>query len=246
MSSRALVLLAVLLAGCAGSPPPPPPPPPPRVDPAPLFAEALAAREGGELERARSRLEAAVAADPRWDLPRLELAELLLDEGRDRARAEALLAAPAREENPRLHRLRGVERELAGDDAAAADHYASALALRADPELRFRRALVLDRLGRADEAVAELERVRAERPGDLAPLARLADLYERLDRLEDAERLLAREANQMPPRVNAWLRLLRFYERTGQDEKARAAELRIRALEAPPARELRPLAPSRR
>jgi tetratricopeptide (TPR) repeat protein len=245
MPRRVLLPVAVLLAACAGAPPPRPPPPP-RVDPAPRFTEALEARETGDLERARARLEAAVAADPGWDLPRLALAELLLDDGRERSRAEALLAAPARDDNPRLHRLRGAERELAGDDAAAAEHYAAALALRHDPELRFRRALVLDRLGRAEEAVAELERVRAERPDDLAPLARLADLYERVGQLEDAERLLAGEANGTAPRAGAWLRLARFYGRIGQPEKARAAELRARELDAPPARELRPLGPSRR
>ncbi|HYG69679.1 MAG TPA: tetratricopeptide repeat protein [Anaeromyxobacteraceae bacterium] len=246
MSRRFPLALAALLSACSGAPPrPPAPPPPPRVDPAPLLAEAIAARGAGDAGRARERLEAAIAADPGWDLPRLELAELLLEGAVDPAPAEALLAAPAREDNPRLWRVRGAARELAGDAAAAADHYRAALALRDDVELRLHRALLLDGLGRLDEAAAELERVRVERPDDLAPLARLADVYERTGRLAEAEQLLVGDANAAPPRPEAWLRLARFYGRIGQAAKAADAEKRARDGDAP-RRRLRSLAPSRR
>jgi predicted Zn-dependent protease len=243
MTRRVLLSVAALLAACAGSPPRPPPPP--RIDPAPLLAEAIAARADGDLGRARERLEAAVAADPGWDLPRLELADLLLAEGSDPARAETLLAPPAREDNPRLHRLRGAARELAGDDGAAAERYGAALALRDDAELRLRRAILLDRLGRLDESAEELERVRVERPDDLAPVARLADVYERLGRLGEAEQLLLGEANATPQRPGAWLRLARFYGRIGEPGKAAGAEKRAQEGDAVE-RRLRPLAPSRR
>ncbi|HSN90247.1 MAG TPA: tetratricopeptide repeat protein [Anaeromyxobacteraceae bacterium] len=244
MRRHLLVLLLVVVLACASPstarvPPAGPPEPPPEV----MMGEARAARESGDLPLARAILERAVRAAPDWDLPRLDLAELLLLEGKDLPQVRTLLEGPVRPENPRGHVLRGQLAELEGDDLAAAAAYAQALLLRADPDVRIRRAFVLERLGRADDAIAELERLRAERADDAAARARLAGLYERAGRLAQAERELEALAAGSG-RPGPWRDLAEFHARNGDAAKARWAEANARALEGREERALRPLLPS--
>ena len=145
-----LLVLAGCAAACAAAPPPPPPPPPRALAPPP-----------------------ALPSLPPSDDERLDEASRLLADGVRLERAGLLLAAvapgPARRDL-----LLGQLAELTGDDAGAVAAYQRVLAQGDDEEVRLRRALVLERLGRGAEAEADLHRLRAA-----APRAPDADAEER-------------------------------------------------------------------
>ena len=132
--TRRLALAALLLAGCATAPPPPPPPPRAvavQPPPPPPPSEA-------ELLAEASRLVA--------DGVRLERAAALL--------AAVSPAAPGRD------LLAGQLAELRGDDAGAVAAYDRVLARAPDEEVRLRRALALERLGRGAEVASDLRALR--------------------------------------------------------------------------------------
>jgi predicted Zn-dependent protease len=224
------------------------PAPPPAATPSPeiLLARARALREEGDVAGAQERLEAAYAAAPAAADVRLELADLLVSEGRDLERAGALLAAIPLQDGVRPNLVAGRLAELRGDDGATVEAYARALSLADDPDVRLRRALALERLGRGDEAIAELERVRASRPGDAAVSARLAERYEAAGRLGEAEAELRAAAEAQPDRAAGWERLARFYARAGRTAKMKDALAKARQAGARSERPLRPLLPSSR
>jgi predicted Zn-dependent protease len=212
-----------------------------------LLARARVLRAEGDAPGARARLEAAFQDAPWNDEIRLELAELLLADGRELDRVAALLDGLREPERSRRGILLSAElSELRGDDAAAADGYARALAITSDPDLRLRRALALERLGRGDEALRELEQAKQERPDDPAIRARLGDRYEAAGLLADAEAELVAAAQAAPDRPVGWDRLAGFYGRIGRPEKARAAAARARELVGVKDRALRPLLRSSR
>lgn len=211
-----------------------------------LLARARALRAEGDLEGARARLEAAHQASPAADDVRVELADVLVADGRELDRAAELLAGVQGPGDARLHLVTARLAEVRGDDAGAEASYAVALAVEPDPDVRLRRALALERLTRYDEATAELELVRADRPDDVLARARLADRYEAAGRLREAEAELVRAAEAQPDRAAGWERLARFYERAGRGADARAAQARARAAAGRDERGLRPLLPSRR
>ncbi len=92
-----------------------------------------------------------------------ELGDLLVADETDLDRAGAmLLAIPAG--HPGRDAALGRLAELRGDPETAQAAYARHLAVADDPEIRLRRALALERLGRDAEAIAELERLRAADP----------------------------------------------------------------------------------
>jgi len=132
---------AALAAACATTPPPPPPAPvaapAPPPGPPPLPAGAAA----------------------------LEEAARLLADGEDLPMVARLLEA-AGDEDPRRDLLAGQLAELTGDDAAAEAAYARFLARVDDDEVRLRRALALERLGRGDEVREDLARLRPARRAD--------------------------------------------------------------------------------
>lgn len=189
--------------------------------------------------------ERVIRAEPNAFDARLELVEVLLQQSIDLGRAATLLdeARSLRAYDVQVDRLRAWLDELRGDPAAAADDYARVLAASPDPEIRLRRAGLLLRLNRIDEAVAEYEKVAAERPADRGTRATLADIYEHRGLLADAERMLLEIERLAPGELAPLRRLAVFYRRTSQVTKAIEVEDRIRALENPP-RVLRPLRPS--
>jgi predicted Zn-dependent protease len=230
---------------------PPPQAPPAEVAPSQprpdvLVARARVLRAEGDVAGAQARLELALVVAPGDDDARIELADLLVADGRDLSRAEELLAGVVGPPTPRLHLVVARLAEARGDDGRAAAEYALALAEGDDPDARLRLALALERLGRLDEATAELERVRAARPDDLVARARLAERYEAAGRLDEAEAELRSLAEEDPERAAGWDRLARFYQRIGREKDARAAAERARTAAARPERDLRPLLPSRR
>jgi hypothetical protein len=137
--TRRLLPVLLLLAGCAAAPPAPPPPPPRALAPAPL------------------------PALPPSDDERLDEAARLLGDGVRLERASLLLASVA-PGPPRRELLVGQLAELTGDDTGAVAAYERVLAGGDDDEVRLRRALALERLGRGAEAEADLHRLRAAAP----------------------------------------------------------------------------------
>ncbi len=251
---RAALLSAVLAlaAACAGAPRAPPPPPagpmlgPPAPDPAVLLREARALRAAGAFDDSRAWLGAALAAAPS-DALRLELADLLLADGREPERVAALLGEVRDRGGDVRYDLDVAQlAELRGDDAAASDAYRRALAACDDADVRTRRALALARQGRRAEAVDELERVRVLRPDEPSVHEGLAEAYEADARIADAERAWTAAAEAAPDRAAGWSRLARFYERVGRADAARRADERARALSGRTDRTLRPLLKSRR
>lgn len=252
MSRRAaaLPLAAALLAACGTSKPAVREPThevsrrAPRPDV--LLARARALRAEGDLAGARERLEAALVVAPDSDEARVALADLLVHDGRELDRAALLLQGVFGREGRELALVEARLAELRGEDAAADAAYARALRAGDDPAVRLSRALVLERLGRSGEAIAELERVREASPEALFVGGRLAELYESAGRLAEAEAELVRAAEAQPERAASWERLARFYERTGREDQARAAGARARETAPRSSRALRPLLPSRR
>ncbi len=248
MRRLALAALSAAIA-CTTSPRPPQTNPAagaqPRADV--LVERARALRAGGDVAGARSRLEAALEAEPSSAPARIELADLLLADASEVDRAALLLAGVSGADgDARAQQLQARLAEARGDDAGAAAAYERALQLEDDPDARLRRAIALDRVGRRDEATAELERVRNDRPGDTLARSRLADAYEAAGRLDAAEAELRAIATAQPDRAAGWDRLARFYQRHGRAADARAALARARRTSGLGDRALRPLLPSRR
>lgn len=238
--------LAALLAAACGTPKPveraAPPPPQPR--PEALLEEARALRAEGNIDGARARLEQALQIAPGDEGSAVELADLLLADGREIDRAAALLHG-VRDRGPRWHLLAGRFSELSGDDVAAEMSYRRALEAAPDADARLRYALLLERIGRGADAILEFERVRTERPDDPIARDRLAVRYEAAGQLSSAEAELIAIAEAQPDRPAGWERLAGFYERTGRAGDALAARARARELTRA-GRVLRPLKPSRR
>jgi tetratricopeptide (TPR) repeat protein len=255
-------LALAVLAACSTPPRPLPPPPepepeldlepapapaPPPVDVAAELDAARAARAGGDDAAAREHLERAVDADATLVDARLDLAELLLERAADLPRAETLLdeARALRGADAREERLRGAALEARGDERGAVAAYERALAREADPDLLLRRAVLLRRLGREEEAVRAFEELERARPNDLTAKVHLAELYESLGRSAQAEaelRALVAAAPQNPAPLR---RLAAFFRRRGDARGAKRAEADA-ARVAAPARALRPLPRSRR
>lgn len=161
-------LAALAFAGCATAPPVAPWPGPNMVTPARPPAQVAAASP------ARPPPGPPPAPSPAEIEARLAEAARLLSDGASLDRVEALLAGvPPRTRGRDL--LLGQLAELRGEDAAAAEAYGRALAAVEDDEVRLRRALALERLGRGDEVAADLARLRPEpagRPADADPAAK--------------------------------------------------------------------------
>ncbi len=243
-------LAFALAAACASHPQPRPPAQPAATDVADELRLARAGRAAGQLDVARDHLQRAVDADATLFEPRLDLAEILLAEGADLDRAARVLRDAWRlgRGDVRLARLRGSLRDQSGDLAGAVDVYGAALAIEPDTDLRLRRGLLLVRLARRSEAIAELEQVRGERPDDRSARVALAELYEAGGQLSRAEGELATLADLPPHDGAAQRRLARFLWRHGAAERAQAADRRARDLEGPlrNGRVLRPLQPAKR
>jgi predicted Zn-dependent protease len=247
---------AALLAACGHAAPRPAPAPVAAPAPAPspekaevLLSRARALRGAGDLPGARARLDDGLEADVGSSAVRLELADVLVAEGLELDYAAFLLDGLAETAGGRVSLVRARLCEARADDAGAAAAYGAALAHADDPEARLRRALTLERLGRTGEQIAELERLRSERPTDVFARAHLGDAYEDAGRRVDAEAELKWVAEAQPDRPAGWLRLARFYEHAGRPGEARdareAAERARTAGGIHQERSLRPLLPSR-
>jgi predicted Zn-dependent protease len=200
---------------------------------------------GSTADPAAARLQQAAEARPDDPELCLDMANLLIADGAELALAGTMLGRVP-EGYPRRDPAVGRLAELRGDFAAAEAAWSRQLARGDDPEARLHRAMALVRLGRDGEAIAELERLRGEQPGDVVVRTLLAERYEAAGRLTDTEAELRWLAEAPPPRPEGWRRLAAFYRRNGQAQKAGVAEDRARAAESKPQRQLRPLQPTGR
>jgi len=139
------------------------------------FLLGLAYRGVGRDGAARAELEAALAADPRYDHAHHELAKLLRDSDPGRALEHFELAASLNPANEaaRLEaaNLRVARREL----EPALAHFEVLVERRPDDgQLRLSRAYLLRALGRHVEMIAQVEEALRRAPGDHALAAYLA------------------------------------------------------------------------
>lgn len=212
-----------------------------------LLARARQLRSEGDHAGALGRLEQAAVQAPDDADVCFELADLLVADEADLDRAGAmLLAIPA--SHPGRDAALGRLAELRGDAETAQSAYARHLTVVDAPEIRLRRAVALERLGRDAEAIAELERLRAADPANAMVRARLAERYEAVGRLDEAEAELRALADAIPGRPEGWRRLAAFCGRHGRTEQPSCAlaRARTREVEAPSPRDLRPLRPTGR
>ncbi|MCY1047303.1 hypothetical protein OV208_38755 [Corallococcus sp. bb12-1] len=245
------VLVAALLTGASDAPAPPvltaPAAPAAPATPSPL-TDALSLETAGNDAGALAALEQLVLSQPRWELPRLEAARLLLKAGSapELDRAQAHLDAAWREapENPRVHFLRGqlLEERSAPFDAIRA--YEKAVGLRPSyDDARFRLAGLWAQVGDWLKAELHYRPLSKSKPAWVQVRLQLAAVLEKQGRVLDAERefLAARDAQPTSPGV---LRTLAaFYDRTARPQLA--AKVRAQ-LAAPEKRPMRVLKPSKR
>lgn len=186
-----------------------------------LRAEAEELLDQGQVDPARERLEAALAADPDDGLAALSLADLLLCDLGDvegalerLRRSGAALKKLGPEEALHAQWIEAEARADLGDhEGALAIHERALAAAPDDPWHRSGRGRRLFGLARFDEARADLEAAaegfaRLDPPEeDPATLYTLACVLERDDRVAEADRLFARAAALDPDGFSAPVRL---------------------------------------
>ncbi len=216
--------------------PPAPPPPPSAAERRAVILQAInQARQEGDVPTLAGALAELVPLLDETDVRRGVLHELatLLQEMGDREGARARWVALLEINATDREALQGLEQLAAeaGDHEQLAAILRRRLELASDAEearvLRLRRAALLEqRLGRVDEARAELESLLARSPDDASATRYLADLLERQGRLDAAGDLWMRAFRlQVDPRERTDLavRAAQAFLRAGHTEPARAA-----------------------
>ena len=208
---------------------------------------ALELEAAGDDAGALAALEALSRAQPTWELPRIELARLLLKQGGQAGRLQRELdvAGALAPTNPRVHYLQGLAWEEQGLPRAATRAFERALSYRADYEdARLRLGGLY--LAQGDWLRAELHyRVLTRaRPQWLQVRLQLAYVLEQQGRVEDAERELQALREAQPEHPLVLRRLAELYERSGRPQLA--APLRAQLERPSGQRPKRPLQPSRR
>ncbi|MFH1810255.1 MAG: tetratricopeptide repeat protein [Pseudomonadota bacterium] len=211
-----------------------------------LAGRTLAAE--GKHGQALPYFEAATALYPGWAIAHLEEASCRMVLNQD----EAAIARPlekARQlapSNPRVHYALGLFHENFGREAAARKAYRAALSYRSSyPDALYRLALLEEISGALKPAREAFDRAYSLNPDNTAAGLGAARLAERQGDIEHAERTLELMARRFPDNLSFRQQLADLYERSGQGGKAKKLRAEI-AREARPARELRPLKPSRR
>jgi tetratricopeptide (TPR) repeat protein len=210
------------------------------------LTQALAREEAGDSAGALAAVEALILNAPRWELPRLEAARLLLKLGGGLDRAEAHLNAVAAlaPENPRGHYLRGLLWEERGQPPRAAQAYEEALRLRPSyEEARFRVGGLWFAQGDLLKAEMHYRLLLKARPEWVQVRILMSQVLEGQGRWEDAEREVEAARQFQPDSIPVKRRLAEIYERTG---RPKLAEKMRASLTPAPAKRMRPLKPSRR
>jgi tetratricopeptide (TPR) repeat protein len=147
-------------------------------DPVRDFNSGIDAERRGDLSAAAAWLEQAQRSAPRWALPKLELAEILLDEGGAPDRVMALLTGVQQIEipTPRFYHLRALALMEKGNPPLAEASERAALSLRpAFPEARHTLGEALWAEGKREEALQVWRYLSDQHPQDTALRAMLVD-----------------------------------------------------------------------
>ena len=205
--------------------------------------QAQALEQGGDDAAAIVILEAAVKADPRWAMGRVELGRLQLKQGATGAALEELdIARSLASENPRAHYLYALAADEAGHRNESRRALEVALALRegyADALVRL--ASVLSAEGEYAGAAKALRSYLLAHPEANGARLQLAEALERSGERAGAEKELRSLLQVAALKVLAGRRLVALLDADGR--KAEAAKVR-EAID-PPHRQLRELKPSR-
>jgi predicted Zn-dependent protease len=220
-------------------------------DPVADFNAGMAAEGKGDLQAAAGWFDRAQRTVPAWALPKLELAEVLLDEGGAPDRALSLLAAAQKLEprNPRLFHLWGLALTEKGNAAGAEVSERTALSLRPDfPEAQAALAQALWAQGKRDEALGLWSDLCLRHPEDLSMRAMLVDRYLDSGRGVEAEKALRGLVTAQPKNPIWHRRLARTLEAEGLEAEAASERQRAAALSGGPTpkRKLRRLPDSKR
>jgi predicted Zn-dependent protease len=221
------------------------------ADPVSDFNSGMAAERRGDLSAAAAWLDRAQRTAPRWPLPKLELAEVLLDEGGAADRALALLTdvQSLESQSPRLYHLRAMALLEKGDPAAAELSERAALSMRpAFPEAQRTLGEALWSEGKHGEALVVWRDLSARHPEDVAIRARLVDRLLDEGREQEAEAELRTLVSAQPKNPIWHRRLARTLEAEGRGLEAAAERERADALSGSPVkkRKLRRLPDSKR
>jgi len=220
-------------------------------DPVGDFNSGMAAERRGDLSAAAAWLDRAQRLAPRWALPKLELAEVLLAEGGAPDRAMALLGDVQllESQNPRFYHLRGLALMEKGNPALAEASERAALSLRPEfPEARQALGEALWAGGKRDEALQVWRELSARQPHDTALRAMLVDRLLDDGRGPEAEAEL-RILLVAQPKNPIWhRRLARTLDAEGRGLEAAAERDKAEALAGGPVkkRKLRRLPDSKR
>ena len=241
------VLVAALLAGASDAPASPvlTAQATPASNP---LAEALALEASGNDAGALVALERLITNQPRWELPRLEAARLLLKGGSapELERAGTHLDAALREapDNPRVYFLQGQLKEEQGATFDAIRAYERAVTLRPSyDDARFRLAGLWAQAGDWLKAELHYRPLSKSRPAWVQVRMQLAAVLEKQGRTQDAELEFLAARDAQPDNPGVLRTLASFYERT--DRPQLAAKVRAQ-LTAPAKRNMRALKPSKR
>ncbi|RKG65795.1 hypothetical protein D7V80_22045 [Corallococcus sp. CA054B] len=241
------VLVAALLAGASDAPASPVLTAQATPAPSPL-ADALALETAGNDAGALVALERLITNQPRWELPRLEAARLLLKGGSapELERARTHLDAALREapDNPRVYFLQGQLLEEQGATFDAIRAYEKAVSLRPSyDDARFRLAGLWAQAGDWLKSELHYRPLSKSRPAWVQVRMQLASVLEKQGRTLDAEREFLAARDAQPDNPGVLRTLAAFYERT--DRPQLAAKVRAQ-LTAPAKRNMRALKPSKR
>lgn len=219
------------------------------VRPGELLEEARRQRSANRPDAALAVLDTLLKTFPAYPPANLERAEILLELGRlsGMALADAKVAAEAFPEEPRAALALSLAAAESGDLDLAIEALRRALAVQGKPDaaLLRRRAGLLVRAGREEEAVRAWEALRDLEPGDPSPRVELAQLYEKVGRIASARKEHEAVLEALPTNAPLRRRYADFLERQGRLGKAKAMRAEADRIAGVSQRKLRALPPSK-
>lgn len=210
---------------------------------------AVKAEQAGDDRGAATLLSQAIRESPGWTLPKIELAQILVNHAQgQQARqlsGEAVRIDPS---SPRGWHVLALADEAVGDLPGAEAADTRAAALRPDYfEAKQHLAQLLWNEGKKDPAIQLYTQLVAAKPQDTSMLALLATAEEEGGHPEAAEQAL-RTLAEIQPEAPAWhRRLVRLLEGEGKTADAAEEAKKLEQLSGgQKPRRLRPLLPSKR
>lgn len=208
------------------------------------FAKGMAALSEGRIDVAREAFSKAATFAPRWALAFLQwgITEQSVNPESDVALQclqQAQVLAP---KNARIHFQLGLLFEKRKQLRDAIQAFANALALRPGmSDARFHMANILLSIGEMQTGVLELEKLIKTDPAHTGALSLLAEISEQQGDLERAEFALVAITDVQPNVAYHYYRLGQFYERVGNQRKAKQAFFQANKLDPRPQRKMRTL-----